>query len=435
MKKIALHVQILIGIVSGLLFTFVYIKQAWPIVFVLNYIKPFGTLFLNSLKMVAMPLVFFSLLVGIASIANTKKLSRMGTKASMLYAVTTLLSGSIGIGAANIIKPGVHISKQTRVALLELYGTNVHQLALQHQQEQNKGVQLVAKLVPENVFHALSNNTHLLQVVVVSVLLGIALLKIPTPKRKPVFAFFEGLYEAIIQLIRMVMHLAPIGVFSLTTSLLVELTSQNQALNLLEVLYALLGYVGTVLIGLLLVVGVLYSIVLRLFTSMPFFHFLRGIYPAQLLAFSSSSSAAALPASMESVEKNLGVSEEISRFLLPLGATINMNGTALYQAVICIFIAQAMGIECSIGTQCLIIGHVTIASLGVAGAPGSALVTTTALLESVGIPAAGLSLVLAPDRLLDMCRTVVNITGDALAAVVVAKTEQKASLTDAAILH
>lgn len=280
-------------------------------------------------------------------------------------------------------------------------------------------------LIPENFFNALTNNLNLLQIVTVAMLLGISLLSITPQKRQPVLAFFDGIYEAIIALIRMIMQLAPIGVFALIASLLIELANHQSGAYLSEVLYALLGYVGTVVGGLLIVFLFLYPLILRLFTNIPFTVFLKSIYPAQLVAFSSSSSSAALPVLMERVEKKLNVPEEISSFVLPLGIAVNMNGTALYQAVICAFVAQAMGIELSITTQCMIIGNVTLSSIGVAGVPGSALVMTMVLLQSIGIPAAGLALVLAPDRLLDMCRTVVNITGDGLAAVVVAHKERK----------
>ncbi|WP_339044788.1 dicarboxylate/amino acid:cation symporter [Cardinium endosymbiont of Tipula unca] len=427
MKKNTLHLQILGGMFLGCIFALISVKLALPTSFAVNYLKPIGTIFFNSLKMVAIPLVFASLIVSIASIQDTTKISRIGRKAFLMYASTTLISAIIGIGITNLVKPGSFISTQTRASLLALYGHTVTQLEVHNHPKlvENGPLHFFTTLIPENFFNALTNNLNLLQVVVTSVLLGIALLKVPHKKRQPVLMFFDGIYEAITALIRMIMQLAPVGVFALIASLLIELADHQSGVGVSEVLYALLGYVATVIGGLLVIVLLLYPMILRVFTNIRFIAFLKGIYPAQLVAFSSSSSSAALPVLMESVEKNLDVPEEISSFVLPLGVTVNMNGTALYQAVICVFVAQAMGIELSLTTQCVIVGNVALSSIGVAGVPGSALVMTMVLLQSVGIPAAGLALVLAPDRLLDMCRTVVNITGDGLAAVVIAQKEVK----------
>lgn len=428
MKRIELHIQILIGLVLGLCFAIVSIKLGWPVSFTINYIKPVGTLFLNSLKMVAIPLVFASLVIGITSIEDTTKLSRIGGKTFFIYTITTIVAVVLGLTIANLIKPGEVISGQTREALLRLYGGQVEQHTVSLKQITTSGpLQFLVNLIPENLFEALSSNLNLLQVVIVATMFGIALLKIPVRKSKPVILFFEGFNEAIIELVRFIMKLAPIGVFALVSSLLIEVAGGSNTQEVFEILYALLWYVATVIIGLAIMTLVVYPIIMRLFSNQSYFTFLKELRPAQLIAFTTSSSSAALPVTMERVEKHLGVSEEISSFVLPLGATINMDGTAVYQGIAIVFIAQALGIKLSLETQFMIIANVAISSVGVAGVPGGAMVTTTMILHAIGIPGVGLALILAPDRILDMCRTVTNITGDALVAVVVASSEGELS--------
>lgn len=424
MKKIALHIQILIGLAAGLIFAMLSIKLGWPATFTINYIKPFGTIFLNSLKMIAVPLIFASLIIGITNIEDVTKLSRIGGKTFLIYTVTTILAVILGLTIANLVKPGQVISEQTRNRLMSLYGNQVEEYGATLQEIHQVGsLQFLVDLVPENLFEALSSNFNLLQVVVIAIILGIALLKIPFRKSKPVILFFEGINDAIIELIRLIMKLAPLGVFALIASLLIEIAGNNNPGELSKVLYALLWYVATVVFGLLLLTFIFYPIILKLFTKMSCIHFFKGIRPAQLIAFTTSSSSAALSVTMEQVERNLGVSEEVSSFVLPLGATVNMNGTALYQGIAIVFIAQALGMNLPISAQLVIIANVVISSIGVAGVPGASMVTTTMVLQSIGIPAAGLALILAPDRILDMCRTVANITGDATVAVVIASSE------------
>jgi proton glutamate symport protein len=425
MKKIALHVQILIGLVLGLAFAMLSIQLGWPVSFTINYIKPFGTVFLNSLKMVAIPLIFVSLVVGVASIEDVTKLSRIGGKTFLIYTATTILAVALGLIIANLVKPGHVIPEQTRDRLMALYTVEAkqHEATTRAMRAQDGPLQRFVDLVPENLVASMGNNENLLQVVLVAIMLGIALLQITPRKSRPVILFFEGLNDAIIELIRFIMKLAPVGVFSLVVSLLVEIAGDNNPNEVFEILYALLWYVATVILGLAFMTFVVYPIILRLFAEVGYLHFFRGIYPAQLVAFTTSSSSAALPVTMDRVERHLGISKDISGFVLPLGATVNMDGTALYQGVAIVFIAQALGLDLSITTQLAIITNVVISSIGVAGVPGGAMVTTMMLLQSLGIPAGALSLILAPDRILDMCRTVTNITGDAVVAVVIASSE------------
>jgi len=431
MKKITLHIQILIGLVLGLAFAILSVKLGWPVSFTINYIKPFGTVFLHSLKMVAIPLIFVSLVVGITSIEDFTKLSRIGGKTFLIYTATTILAVVLGLIIANLIQPGQVISAQTRDRLMTLYGeTEQHRVTTQAIQEPKASLQFFVNLVPENLVASMSKNENLLQVVLVAILFSIALLKISPRKNRPIILFFEGLNDAVIELIRLIMKIAPVGVFALVASLLIEIAGDSSPNEIFDVLYALLWYVATVILGLALMTFVVYPIILRILTKMNYFGFFRGIYPAQLVAFTTSSSSATLPVTMERVERYLGISEEISSFVLPLGATINMDGTALYQGVAVVFIAQALGLDLSITAQFAIVANVVVSSIGVAGVPGGAMVTTMMLLQSLGIPAGGLALVLAPDRILDMCRTVTNITGDAAVAVIVASSERESALGD-----
>ncbi len=427
MQKIALPIQILIGLVLGLLFALLSVTLGGSPSFTVNYIKPFGTVFLNSMKMIAIPLIFVSLVVGVTSIEDVTKLSRIGGKTFLIYTTTTILAVALGLMIANLVKPGQVISEQTRDRLMALYTGEAeqHVATAQAIREQGEPLQFFVDLVPENLVASMSKNENLLQVVLVAILLGVALLKIPPRKSRPVILFFEGLNDAIIELIRFIMKLAPIGVFALVASLLVEVAGDNNPNEIFEILYALLWYVATVVFGLALMTFAVYPIILKLFAKMGYMHFFKGIYPAQLVAFTTSSSAATLPVTMERVEKHLGISEEISSFVLPLGATVNMDGTALYQGVSIVFIAQALGLDLSIAAQLVIVTNIVISSIGVAGVPGGAMVTTMVLLQSLGIPAAGIALILAPDRILDMCRTVTNITGDAVVAVIIASSEEE----------
>ncbi|MHA7877404.1 MAG: dicarboxylate/amino acid:cation symporter [Bacteroidota bacterium] len=425
MKKVALHIQILIGLVLGLVFALMSVKLGWSASFTISYIKPFGTIFLNSLKMVAMPLIFVSLVVGVTSIEDVTKLSRIGGKTFLIYTITTILAVALGLTIANLVKPGHIISAQTRDRLMTLYTgeTAQHKATTQVLQKKSEPLQFFLDLVPDNLVASMSSNANLLQVVLVAILFGIALLQITPRKSRPVILFFEGINDAIIELIRFIMKLAPIGVFALVASLLVEVARDNNPNEVFEILHALLWYMFTVVAGLAFITYAVYPLTIRLFTKMHYLQFFRGIYPAQLVAFTTSSSSATLPVTMERAEKHLGISEAMSSFVLPLGATVNMAGTALYQGVAIVFIAQALGLDLSITAQFVVIANVVISSLGVAGVPGGAMVTTMMLLQSLGIPAAGLALILAPDRILDMCRTVTNITGDVAVAVIVASSE------------
>ncbi len=431
MRKIPLQFQIVIALFLGLIFSIVSIKLHIPHSLVIKYVKPFGDIFLNSLKAISIPLVVVSLIVGITSIEDTSKLSRISSKTLSLFFITTIFSAILGIIIVNTIKPGKIIPKHTRRKLMKLYGdesTKTNMQAIEAKKSTLGPLQIIVNIIPSNIFQALTNTKNLLQVVFISIIFGLGLIKIPSRKRQRVVSFFEGCNEALIEIIKLIMKFSPIGIFALISSLLIEITSGgNTSGEIFEVLKGLLWYMGTVLLGLFILTFIFFPIILKIFTKVNYQDFLHGMKPAQLVAFTTSSSSAALPVTMERVERHLGVSEEISSFVLPLGSTVNMNGSSLYQAVSIIFITQVLGIHLSLYSQALLVINVTMASIGAAGIPGASLVAVSILLESMGIPAAGLSLIFAPERLLDMCKTVTNITGDAAVAVVVASTEGELS--------
>lgn len=423
LKKIPLHTQIIAGLVLGLIFGLLVVKTNISPQFTIDYIKPIGTIFINALKMIAVPLVLASLIVGVSNLGDISKLSRIGGKTIVTYMITTVIAVSVGLLVVNIFTPGKSLPVETRENLMALYDDAAGSTASQAEVlQQQSPLQPVVDIVPENVFMAASQNSSMLQVVFFAILVGIALLQIPKEKASPVIAFFDGLNEVIIRIVGYIMLIAPYGVFALMASLIVEIAGDNPD-NAATLLLALLKYSLVVLGGLFFIMLVMYPLILKLFTKIKYIDFFAAIRPAQLLAFTTSSSSATLPVTMKQVEEELGVSEEVSSFVLPLGATINMDGTSLYQGVAAVFIAQALGMELTLTQQLTIVLTATLASIGSAGVPGAGLIMLIIVLESIGVPAAGIALIIAPDRILDMFRTVVNVTGDATVCAVVASTE------------
>ncbi|WP_162416289.1 dicarboxylate/amino acid:cation symporter [Cyclobacterium roseum] len=422
-KKIPLHTQIIIGLVLGLIVGLAVVKLGISPDFTLNYIKPVGTIFINGLKMIAVPLVLASLIVGVSNLGDISKLSRIGGKTILTYIFTTALSVSVGLLVVNIFSPGKSLPVETRDNLMSLYTETADTKSMQAEElKQQSPLQPLVDMVPENVFQATTENASMLQVVFFAIIVGIALIQIPKSKAEPVIAFFDGLNDVIIKIVGFIMILAPYGVFALMASLIVEITGDNPS-SALELLLALLKYSLVVLGGLAFMTLVTYPLILKSFTKVRYQDFFKAIRPAQLLAFTTSSSSATLPVTMKQVEEEIGVSEEVSSFVLPLGATINMDGTSLYQGVAAVFIAQALGMDLSLSQQLLIVMTATLASIGTAGVPGAGIIMLIIVLESIGVPAAGIALILAPDRILDMFRTIVNVTGDAMVCTVVASTE------------
>jgi Na+/H+-dicarboxylate symporter len=418
MKKLALHWKILIGMVLGVLFSLLIIQFSWGAEFIKDWIKPFGKMFINALKLIAVPLILASLIKGVSDLKDISKLSKMGGRTILTYILTTVFAVSIGLVVVNVIQPGKSISEETRTELLESYKEDAskRQVAAAAQKETGP-LQALEDLVPSNIVSAAADNGNMLQIIVFAIFFGMGLILIPEDKAKPVKGFFDGFNEVILKLIDLIMLAAPFGVFSLLAALVAESPS-------LDLFQALLWYAFTVVLGLALMIGV-YVLIVKIFTKKSPGFFFKGISPAQLLAFSTSSSAATLPVTMERVEEHLGVEEEVASFVLPIGATINMDGTSLYQAVAAVFIAQAFGMDLSIGAQLGIIVTATLASIGSAAVPGAGMVMLVIVLGQAGIPEAGLALIFAIDRPLDMCRTTVNVTGDAAVSMLIAKSVGK----------
>jgi len=400
----------LLGVICGAVFT----KFENGNAFILDWVKPFGTIFINALKLIAMPLIISSLIKGVSDLKDISRLSLMGGRTIGIYLITTIIAVSIGLIIVNTIRPGNSISESTRMDLIAAYETDAgEKQAVAKKQKESGPLQALVDLVPDNIFKATTENVNMLQVIFFALFFGVGLILIPPKKSKPVKDFFDGFNEVILKLIDLIMLVAPFGVFALLATLIVESPS-------LDIFLALGLYTFTLVAGLTSLI-IIYTLLVKIYVKIKPSKFIRGISPAQLLAFSTSSSAATLPVTMERVEEHLGVDEEVASFVLPVGATINMDGTSLYQAVAAVFIAQAFGMDLSLGTQLGIIITATLASIGAAAVPSAGMVMLVIVLGQAGIPEAGLALIFAIDRPLDMCRTVVNITGDASVSMIVAK--------------
>ena len=400
----------LLGVICGAVFT----KFENGNAFILDWVKPFGIIFINALKLIAMPLIISSLIKGVSDLKDISRLSLMGGRTIGIYLITTIIAVSIGLIIVNTIRPGNSISESTRMDLIAAYETDAgEKQAVAKKQKESGPLQALVDLVPDNIFKATTENVNMLQVIFFALFFGVGLILIPPKKAKPVKDFFDGFNEVILKLIDLIMLVAPFGVFALLATLIVESPS-------LDIFLALGLYTFTLVAGLTSMI-IIYTLLVKIYVKIKPSKFIRGISPAQLLAFSTSSSAATLPVTMERVEEHLGVDEEVASFVLPVGATINMDGTSLYQAVAAVFIAQAFGMDLSLGTQLGIIITATLASIGAAAVPSAGMVMLVIVLGQAGIPEAGLALIFAIDRPLDMCRTVVNITGDASVSMIVAK--------------
>jgi len=417
MKKIPLHTKILIGMALGFIWSFLAAEFGW-ISFTENWIKPFGTIFVNALKLIAVPLILVSLIDGISNLTDMSKLSRIGGKTIGFYIITTVIAITIGLLLVNTIKPGKFVAEDVREDLRAAYASDADLRVTDADNVKMQGpLQIMVDIVPENIFKAASNNSNMLQVIFFAIIFGISMILSPQDKARPVKAFFNGANAIILKIVDLIMRFAPYGVFALLASLNVDAS-----------LFTALGvYALTVLAGLALMIFGLYPLVLTSLTKINYKDFFKGIFPAQMLAFSTSSSAATLPVTMDRVEKKLGVSEEVSSFVLPLGATINMDGTSIHQAVSAVFIATAFGYEPTLLDQLIIVLTATLSSIGAAAVPSAGLVMLVIVLGAIGVDPEGLALIIALDRPLDMCRTVVNVTGDATIASLVASTEGELS--------
>ncbi|HCL07409.1 MAG TPA: dicarboxylate/amino acid:cation symporter [Flavobacteriaceae bacterium] len=424
MKSMALHWKILIGMLLGVIFGFLMLQIEWGAAFIAAWIKPLGTIFVKLLKLIAVPLILASLIKGISDLKDISKFASIGLKTIVIYVLTTVVAISIGLTLVNIFNPGDGVSDATISKLTATYANNSSvqgKIAEAGRQQDSGPLDFVVDMVPENAFSALSNNKLMLQVIFLSIFLGISLLLIGEKRAKPLKDVFDSLNDVVLKMVDLIMLTAPYAVFALLANVVVSSGDP-------ELLYALLFYASVVVGGLLLMVC-FYLLVLAFVVKKNPFWFLKQISPAQLLAFSTSSSAATLPVTMERVEEHVGVDKEVSSFVLPVGATINMDGTSLYQAVAAVFIAQALNFDLTFADQLMIVLTALLASIGSAAVPGAGMVMLVIVLESVGFPAdklaIGLALIFAVDRPLDMCRTVINVTGDATVSTLIAKLEGK----------
>jgi len=405
--KMNLHTKILLGLILGI-----------PVGLLLGpravFLKPIGDIFIRLIRMIVVPLVFASLLVGTASLGDVRKLGRIGIKTIAYYLCTTAVAITIGLVIGNLVQPGSTLDKSTRDRLLTSYREQAVE-RIEIAKNKPSIMETLIKIVPSNPMESLAE-ANMLQIIFFALLLGISITLLPEARGKPLLEFFDSISEAMIKMVHIVMKFAPIGVLALIAVVIGKFGT--------EILVSLLKYASAVIVGLAVHMTIVYSTAVRTFAHMSPIKFFRGIRQAQLIAFSTSSSNATLPVTMECAEENLGVSEEVSSFVLPLGATINMDGTALYQGVAAVFIAQVYGLNLTLTDEITIVLMATLASIGAAGVPGIGVITLTMVLETLGLPLEGIALILGVDRILDMCRTTVNITGDASAAVIVSATER-----------
>ncbi len=424
--KMKLHWQILIGLAAGALFgIFAAVNQLGD--FTRDWVTPFGTLFVNLLRLIAMPLVFASLVTGVASLADVSKLSRMGGRTIGIYLLTTVFSITIGLLVVNFLEPGKSLPPEVSASLQASYVDQVEVRADTIEKVRDRGpLQPMVDIVPQNIVAALSENIRMLQVVFFALFFGVCLILAPNENTGTVKSLIRGMNDVIIKMVDLIMYIAPVGVFALIAGTITAVAGDDIA-SVLSLLNSLGFYTLVVIMGLMLHVLLVYCSFVHFFTRFSLKQFFTGIAPAQLLAFSTSSSAATLPVTMECVEDNLGVKREVASFVLPLGATINLDGTALYQAVATVFIAQALGMELNLAAQLTIVLTALLASIGTAPVPAAGIIMLVIVLESVGVPSSGIALILGVDRILDMVRTATNVTGDAAVTVLVSDAEERAS--------
>jgi len=412
LKGLAKHTQILLGMFLGLLVG-ACASSIGAERLIIDWVKPLGIIFINLLKMIAVPMIITSLVKGVADLGDVTQFSRMGLRTVTLYLFTTVVAITIGLLCVNLLKPGNQITEETRLELVSTFQADAGVKIAEAQAQQDQSpLQPLVDVVPVNLFAASTANRNMLQVIFAVLLFSVGLLLVEPKHQETVKSLFEALHEIVLTLVNLIMAVAPIGVFALLAALVAEISNP-------DLLIGLLWYGITVVLGLGVMIFGFYPALVVAMTGQSYRGFFQGILPAQLLAFSTSSSAATLPVTMERVEKHLGVNKEVSSFVLPVGATVNMDGTSLYQAVAAVFIAQAFGMELDLNQQLTIVLTATLASIGSAAVPGAGMVMLVIVLGAIGVPEQGLALIFAVDRILDMCRTSVNVTGDAAVCLLI----------------
>lgn len=463
MKKLALHWKIIIGLVLGVIWALLSSSLGWG-KFTLDWIDPFGTIFINLLKLIAVPLVLFSIIDGISGLSDVTKIGRMGVRTLVIYLITTVTAVGVGLFVVNVAQPGTYIDEAQRIdnrIEYELWATNndnveildgtclicddamservatvsnrskeavidqeiVSKMSSAKATKDQGPLQFVVDMVPSNIFFSLNNNSLMLQVIFFAIFFGITIITLPKETTKPVRSLITSVNEVFLKMVHVVMEAAPFFVFALLAGTVSRMAGDDPA-KVVEIFKALSSYSIVLVIGLAFMVFAFYPVVMRFFVKgMTYRKFFKSLSPAQLLAFSTSSSVATLPVTMECVEENLKVPEETASFVLPIGATVNMDGTSLYQAVAVVFLAQLHMVDLTISQQLVIVLTATLASIGSAAVPSAGLIMMILVLESVGLNPAWIAIVFPVDRILDMCRTVVNVTGDATVATLVASAE------------
>lgn len=414
-SSIPLYLQILSGMVIGILIGLIalYLNGEQ---FIQHWIRPWGQVFIRLLQLIAVPLVFISLVKGVIGLGDINKFSRLGGKTILLYIATTVFAVLIGLGMGLTVKPGNLVDKSQIAHIQEAYYSVAEEKKMEAESTQKQGpLSFLNDIVPNNFVNAAADNSKMLQIIFFAIFFGIAALTIPADKIKPVISLFDSLYDIVLRMVDYIIRFAPYGVAALMAGLVTDFKGD------MSVFAALGVYAVTVIIALLILILIFYPTLIHFFTKTHIKKFINAMYPVQLFAFSTSSSAATLPVNMETVEKKLGVSRETSSFVLPVGTTINMDGTSCYQTIAVLFIAQVLGIDLGFQQLLTIIFMTILSSIGTPAIPGGSYVILAMVLTSVGIPAEGLALILGIDRPLDMLRTAVNVTGDACVATIVDK--------------
>lgn len=410
-NKFPLYLQILVGMVVGVMIGFIALKLNGEL-FINDWIRPWGRVFIRLLQLLAVPLVFFSLIKGVMGIMDVSKFAKIGVRTILIYISTTVVAVLLGLSLGLLVKPGKFFNPQDKTELISQYEAQVETssaLSL----EKRAPLGMLDEIIPSNIFSAATDNGKVLQVIFFTVLLGIAIILLPNEKMQPVVQFFDAFYLIMLKVVDFIISTAPFGVAALMAGLVVDFAGQLSMFGALGI-YAL-----TTITGLLILMFGFYPLLILLFTKIGVRRFMKTIYPVQLFAFSTSSSAATLPLNLEVTEKRLGVSNQVTSFVLPVGSTVNMDGTSLFQTVAIIFIAQVLGIELTLSSLVTIVMMSVISSIGTPSVPGGSYVIMTMVLSSVGIPEQGLALILGIERPLDMLRTAVNVTGDATVAAIV----------------
>ena len=399
MKKIALHWQILIALVLSILFGIFLPNQV-------KYVSWMGDIFLRALKMIIIPLILSSVISGVTNIGNAENLGRLGFKTILYYISTSIIAIVTGLILVNIIKPGIGAD----LNLVQAVDFKV--------QPDSLGTTLI-KIIPDNMFSSFTDNTQMLSVIFLALLFGFFITRIEKKHSDTLSNFFNAVFEVMMKVTMFIILFTPFGIFGLVAEKVAE---QNDLIALMQSMGL---YMGTVLLALIIHGTISLPLITKIIgKSNPYKHF-KTVKTPIITAFSTSSSSATLPLTMEAVEHKSGVSNKITSFTLPLGATINMDGTALYECVAVIFIAQAYGMELSIVQQIIVVITALLASIGAAGIPMAGLVMITIILTAVGLPLEGVGLILAVDRILDMFRTATNVWSDSCGAVIIAKSENE----------